>query len=226
MIHVRHTTSTLALRDGGDGRTLHGPLLPWNVPARVLDPPIGGRLVTEMFERGALADADPARVPLTATHPRDAGTLPIGRTLSIEERADAAWGEWLVSDTMIGNEVLALARDGVPLGLSIGFEEVRGGSRWSADRQRVTRTRATLDHIAVVRVPAYAGPASPGCGRQPPRPSAWPPSSPCCAVARRSIFLGYVQGRCRACHNVFVGPGDRCPKCRDKLRLRRRRKPR
>jgi HK97 family phage prohead protease len=58
---------------------------------------------------------------------------------------------------MIGNEVLALARDGVPLGLSIGFEEVRGGSRWSADRQRVTRTRATLDHIAVVRVPAYAG---------------------------------------------------------------------
>jgi phage head maturation protease len=58
---------------------------------------------------------------------------------------------------MIGNEVLALARDGVPLGLSIGFAEVAGGSRWSADRQRVTRTRAQLDHIAVVRVPAYAG---------------------------------------------------------------------
>jgi phage head maturation protease len=58
---------------------------------------------------------------------------------------------------MIGNEVLALARDGVPLGLSIGFAEVPGGSRWSADRQRVTRTRAELDHIAVVRVPAYAG---------------------------------------------------------------------
>jgi hypothetical protein len=30
---------------------------------------------------------------------------------------------------MIGNEVLALARDGVPLGLSIGFTEVAGGSR-------------------------------------------------------------------------------------------------
>jgi HK97 family phage prohead protease len=96
-------------------------------------------------------------VPLTATHPRDAGTLPIGRTLTIEDRQDAAWGEWLVSDTMIGNEVLALARDGVPLGLSIGFAEVPGGSRWSADRQRVARTRAQLDHVAVVRVPAYAG---------------------------------------------------------------------
>ena len=71
--------------------------------------------------------------------------------------ADAAWGEWRVSDTLIGNEVLALARDGVPLGLSVGFMEVPGGSRWSADRQRVTRTRAALDHVAVVRVPAYQG---------------------------------------------------------------------
>jgi uncharacterized protein len=154
MIHTRQFTSALAVRDGGDGRTLHGPVLPWGIEARVLD---AGRLVTETFERGALAGTDPGRVPLTATHPRDAGTLPIGRTLAIEDRADAAWGEWLVSDTMIGNEVLALARDGVPLGLSIGFEEVAGGSRWSADRQRVTRTRAALDHIAVVRVPAYAG---------------------------------------------------------------------
>jgi phage head maturation protease len=111
----------------------------------------------ETFERGALAGTDPARIPLTATHPRDAGTLPIGVTLSIDERADVAWGEWRVSDTMIGNEVLALARDNVPLGLSIGFAEVPGGSRWSPDRKRVTRTRAALDHIAVGRVPAYVG---------------------------------------------------------------------
>jgi HK97 family phage prohead protease len=154
MIHVRQFTSSLAVRDGGDGRTLHGPLLPWGVEARVVD---RGRLVVETFTRGALVGTDPARVPLTATHPRDAGTLPIGRTLTLEDRADAAWGEWRVSDTLLGNEVLALARDGVPLGLSIGFAEVPGGSRWSADRQRVTRTRAALDHVAVVRVPAYEG---------------------------------------------------------------------
>ena len=154
MIHVRQLTSSLHVRDEGDGRTLHGPLLPWGIEARVVD---AGRLVVETFARGALAGTDPARVPLTATHPRDAGTLPIGVTLSIEDRADAAWGEWRVSDTMIGNEVLALARDGVPLGLSVGFAEVPGGSRWSADRQRVTRTRAELDHVAVVRQPAYEG---------------------------------------------------------------------
>jgi HK97 family phage prohead protease len=154
MILTRQFTSTLAVRDGGDGRTLHGPLLPWGIEARVVD---AGRLVTETFTRGALVGTDPARVPLTATHPRDAGTLPIGVTVALEDRSDAAWGEWRVSDTMIGNEVLALARDGVPLGLSVGFAEVPGGSRWSADRQRVTRTRAALDHVAVVRVPAYEG---------------------------------------------------------------------
>jgi phage head maturation protease len=154
MIHVRQVTSALHVRDGGDGRTLHGALLPWGVEAQVLD---GGRLVTETFQRGALAGTDPSRIPLTATHPRDAGTLPIGVTLSIDDRADAAWGEWRVSDTALGNEVLALARDQVPLGLSIGFAEVPGGSRWSADRKRVTRTTAALDHIAVVRSPAYVG---------------------------------------------------------------------
>jgi HK97 family phage prohead protease len=154
MIHHREFTSSLALRDDGDGRTLHGPLLPWGVEARVVD---RGRLVVEVFERGALVDADPARVPLTATHPRDAGTLPIGVTVELEDRADAAWGAWRVSRTALGDEVLELARDGVPLGLSVGFAEVAGGSRWSPDRRRVVRTRALLDHVAVVRVPAYVG---------------------------------------------------------------------
>ena len=89
MIHTRHFPSTLAIRDNGESRTLVGPLLPWGQPARVVD---RGRLVTETFERGALAGTDPARIPLTATHPRDNQTLPIGVTVELEERADAAWG--------------------------------------------------------------------------------------------------------------------------------------
>ncbi len=151
---VRAFESTLHVRDGGDGRTLVGALVPWGVTARVLD---RGRIVVEDFARGALADVDPARVPLTARHPRDNQELPIGVTVELEERADAAWGAWHVSDTSIGNEVLALARDRVPLGLSVGFVEVPGGSRWSPDRKRVTRTRAALDHVAIVRVPAFLG---------------------------------------------------------------------
>jgi hypothetical protein len=68
-ILTRQTTTTLQLRDDGEGRTLFGPLIPWGVEARVLD---RNRMVVETFERGALAGADPARVPLTALHPRDA----------------------------------------------------------------------------------------------------------------------------------------------------------
>jgi phage head maturation protease len=146
--------AALHLREDGDGRVLEGALVPWGVDAKVLD---RGRLVVESFERGALADADPARIPLTATHPRDNQQLPIGVTVELEERDDAAWGAWRVSKTALGDEVLSLAADGVPLGLSIGFMEVAGGSRWSADRRRVTRTRALVDHVAVVRRGAYVG---------------------------------------------------------------------
>jgi uncharacterized protein len=150
-ILTRSYTADLHVRDGGDGRTLVGALLPWGVEAQVLD---RGRLVVETFERGALAGNDPARVPLTARHPVDNQQLPIGVTVELDERSDAAWGAWRVSDTGLGNEVLALARDRVPLSLSVGFAEVPGGSRWLS-RTRVVRTRALLDHVAVVRVGAY-----------------------------------------------------------------------
>jgi HK97 family phage prohead protease len=153
-ILTREVATGLQVRDDGDGRILFGPLIPWNVEARVLD---RGRLVVETFERGALAGTDPGRIPLTVRHPRDNQELPIGRTTELEERSDAAWGAWHVSKTAAGDEVLELARDGVPLGLSIGFMEVAGGSRWSPDRRRVVRTRALVDHVAVVRTPAYVG---------------------------------------------------------------------
>jgi len=57
MIHTRNLTTSLAIRDGGDGRTLVGPLPPWGVTAQVVD---RGRLVTETFQRGALDGTDPS----------------------------------------------------------------------------------------------------------------------------------------------------------------------
>jgi HK97 family phage prohead protease len=149
-IEVRALSFALQLRDDGDGRTLVGPLVPYGQEARI------GPYV-ETFERGAFQGTEPAMVPLTATHPKDGGTLPIGRAVELREEADAFWGAFHVSDVPLGNEVLALARDGVPLGLSVGFEEVDGGSRWNHTRTRVVRTRALLDHVAVVRSPAYRG---------------------------------------------------------------------
>ena len=51
------------------------------------------------------------------------------------------------------DEVLALARDGVPLGLSVGFSPI--SDRWSKDRRRVTRLRSRLGEVSVVGVPQY-----------------------------------------------------------------------
>jgi HK97 family phage prohead protease len=175
---VRAFTTRLAVRDGGDGRTLVGPVMPWGVQAQVLD---RGRLVVETFQRGALADVDPAAVPLTARHPRDNQELPIGVTVELRDEADALHGAWHVSKTALGDEVLELARDRVPLGLSVGFLEVPGGNRWSPDRKRVTRTRAALDHVAVVRVAAYQGAGVAGVRAA----DGLPPALPLAALARR-----------------------------------------
>jgi HK97 family phage prohead protease len=173
----RAYTTALHVRDG---RILFGALLPWGTEAQVMDPPVRGRLVVESFERGALAGTDPARVPLTARHPRDNEQLPIGVTVELRDEADALHGAWRVSATALGDEVLSLATDGVPLGLSIGFVEVPGGSRWLS-RTRVVRTRAALDHVAVVRVPAYQGAAVAGV-RAADGPAA---ALPLAALARR-----------------------------------------
>ncbi len=149
-MEIREVAFGLELRDDSDGRTLVGALLPYGLEARI------GPYVVETFERGAFTGTEPARVPLTATHPRDGGTLPIGVTIELRDAPDALYGAWRVSDTALGNEVLALARDRVPLGLSVGFEPQPGGSQWNQTRTRVVRTRARMDHVAIVRPPTPA----------------------------------------------------------------------
>jgi HK97 family phage prohead protease len=137
-----------------DGRTLEGTLMPWGQPASIVEP--GSRYV-EVFVRGAFDGTDPADVPLTRLHPRTGADLPIGVGVEFDDQPARLRGAWHVSDVEEGNEVLQLARDKVPLGLSVGFAEVSGGSRWNHARTRVERVRATLDHVAVVRAPAYPG---------------------------------------------------------------------
>jgi hypothetical protein len=73
--------------------------------------------------------------------------------VSLREEHDGLHGEWHVSDTAFGTEVLTLVRDGAITGLSVGF--IEDTDRWSSDRRTVQRVRAHLDHVAVVRVPAY-----------------------------------------------------------------------
>jgi hypothetical protein len=41
-----------------------------------------------------------------------------------------------------------------------------------------------------------------------------------------NVGVGVKQGTCVKCHSHFVGPGDRCEKCKRDLVQRRKRKPR
>lgn len=138
------TIAGLELRE--DGRTLTGLVVPYGTDTRI------GRYV-ERFAAGAFADADAEAVPLLAAHAH--ADLPIGRTISLVEEARGLVGTFLVADSVKGQEVLALARDGVPLGLSVGF--VPTEDRWNKDKTQVVRVRARLAEVSVVGVPAYAG---------------------------------------------------------------------
>lgn len=142
MIITRAYTAELEVRE--DERQIVGVAVPYGVQIRV------GRYL-ETFRPGAFADHPAA--PLTATHPRDAGTLPIGVSVELRDEPDGLHGVWKISKTSLGDEVLELVRDGAVTGLSVGFVPVT--DRWSPDRSQVERVRAALDHVAVVRTPAY-----------------------------------------------------------------------
>jgi HK97 family phage prohead protease len=139
---IRAYAAQLEVRD--DGRTLAGTAVPYGIETR-----IGSYL--ERFAPGAFADA--GTHPLTASHPRDGGELPIGVSVELRDEPDGLHGVWRISQTALGNEVLELVRDGALDGLSVGFIPVTDA--WSPDRSRVERVRAALDHVAVVRTPAY-----------------------------------------------------------------------
>lgn len=59
-----------------------------------------------------------------------------------------------MSKTAVGDDVLELIRDGAVTGLSVGFTPVRD-DRGTEAGGRVVREQARLDHVAVVRSPAY-----------------------------------------------------------------------
>lgn len=126
-------------------RILSGVLVPYGQPTRV-----GGYV--ESFQRGAFLGTEPGDVPLLRGH--EHASLPIGTTLTLEDGESGLEGEWRVSPTSAGDEVLALAQDHVPLSLSIGFAPVE--DRWTSDRSQVTRIKARLGEVSVVGLGAYA----------------------------------------------------------------------
>lgn len=155
--------TTLVVRsddDAGDGRTLVGLAVPFDVELDVSD---WWDDYTEVFRKGAFAKTlrDRSRpVPLLVSH--EHRSLPIGAATSMVETDEGLAAEFHLSATARADEVLALVTDRAMSGLSIGFEPVRqnvtrGSARDpAADRDLVERMEVNLREVSVCNFPAFA----------------------------------------------------------------------
>ena len=158
----REWTGGISIReaDGGDGRTLVGLAVPFDVPIGVCD---FWDDYDEVFRRGAFTKTitDRARpLPLLGFHDRRA--FPLGAATRLEESDAGLEAEFHVSATPDGDAALALIRDRALSGLSIGFEPISDKTTRAKDREPaapldlVERTEVRLHEISLVNIPAYA----------------------------------------------------------------------
>jgi hypothetical protein len=140
---LTHTfTSELHVRD--DNRVITGTLVPYGQPVQIRE---YGRTYTEDFAAGAFA-ADVERaseIELTALHPRSGAELPIGIMLSLTDTPTGLDGEWRVSETEFGTQVLTLVREKALRSLSAGFAEGRNTAARPPPPTVTTLPRPYLD---------------------------------------------------------------------------------
>lgn len=149
-----------------EAREIDVRLVPWNV---VIDTVAG----PEMFVRGAFVDADPTQVRLMGLeHEVHMGLgqngqprltrHPVGIATRLDDRDDGEHATFRVAKTVRGDEVLALAAEGIASGVSIEFGELPGGSPVElvgGKKVRVHR-KAALHGASTTYRPAYGMDAS------------------------------------------------------------------
>lgn len=147
----RAFVSDIEVRADGEGRTVHGIIVPFGQVARVSD---GGPSYNEMFVRGSFTKTireRGARVKLLSQH--QSRQNPLGRATLLREDAAGLYGEFMVSRTTAGDEALALVRDGALDSFSVGFKPIQHRTQ---DNVRV-RTEVGLREASLVTFPAYEG---------------------------------------------------------------------
>lgn len=146
----------IEIQRGGDGRTIHGIVIPWDTPARVFDhhgPTGRPAAYTEAVARGAFPEAiaSPQRVKFLGHH--DKRSNPLGRAEVLRDDAIGMYGEFKVSRTTAGDEALELVKDGALDSFSASFVPVDSVSRGDV----YVRTRGHLSEVSLVTFPAYVG---------------------------------------------------------------------
>lgn len=131
--------------DGSSGRRIDIRLVKWGEVAQNTNE--GYR---ERFVRGAFAKVKADRVTLEAQ--RHGGPI-VGVAESIEERDDGAYGTFRVARTPAGDELLALADEGILRAASVSYLPLPNGTR-QVDGL-VERTRVDLARVAVLDRGAY-----------------------------------------------------------------------
>lgn len=111
----------LELTGDGDGRTLIGRVVPYNVIATVADPPTY-KPYRESFATGAFRAQVAAanRVLLNFNHRQGISDV-VGRGISLDDRPDGLYGAFRVLDHPDGDKALQLYHDRVLTGMSTEF---------------------------------------------------------------------------------------------------------
>lgn len=122
----------------------------------------------EMFSRGAFDGTDPTQVRLMGLeHEAHIGLgqngqptmirIPVGKGMSLDDRDDGAYMTFRVAQTARGDEVLALASEGIASGVSTEFAEVPGGSpiETRSGRRLKNHKRVRLTGASTTYQPAY-----------------------------------------------------------------------
>lgn len=116
---------------------------------------------------------------------------PVGRIVRWHiDRPSGLVGELKVSETLMGDETLALADDGV-LDASVGFWPLKNGVEWLENRSHRRITKAWLHHLALTADPAYDGAQVLEVRQQqPPAPPA-----PTTTTPNRDAVMALLMGR-------------------------------
>ena len=144
-----------------DKRELDIRMLPWNT---VIDTTSG----LEEFRSGAFADASPDDVLLMGMeHEAQLGLgqngqpmvvrHPVGKAIALDDRPDAMYGTFRVAKTARGDEVLALAAEGLVKGASVEWMPMPHGSSVEdhRGRRKTVHSRARLTGVSTTYRPAY-----------------------------------------------------------------------
>jgi len=135
-------------------RHIEGMLVPWDRPTPVLRPIAG----LESYKRGALDRSlieSKRPIPMLVRHSE---AEPAAVLVEHDNRDDGHYGIFRALNTRAGDDALELIREGIYRGLSIGGWAVPARTtirRGAGGRQMIERAEMRLDHVGLVREPAF-----------------------------------------------------------------------